>query len=284
MGLIDYHTHNKLCNHATGSLEDYVKDALVKNMAEIGFSDHFPYDILPKDPLFPFQKLIEKYAMSYKKFPKYIRNAKILQKKYEDSIKIKISTEIDYMDGKLKYYKKYLEPFMDDFDYLLGSVHFLQWDELKRWVVTMKGARKKIELYGEEKICLEYYDIIQKMVNTGFFDVVGHLDTIKVPKKVNYNKKSWQKLLDLLDSIKNHGMAVEINTSGFWKGAGEQFPSDNIIKELIQRDISIVLGSDAHKPKYVGNKFEEMIVKIKKMGLTHFCSYTKRTKSLIEIS
>ena len=78
-------------------------------------------------------------------------------------------------------------------------------------------------------------------------------------------------------------MAIEINTSGIWKGAGELFPSDDIIKEIITRNIPITLGSDAHKPKQVAYKFKETTEKLKRMGLTHFCTFSKRVKSFVEI-
>ena len=38
----NYHTHNHLCNHAVGSVSDYVKKAVMLNMKEIGISDHNP--------------------------------------------------------------------------------------------------------------------------------------------------------------------------------------------------------------------------------------------------
>ena len=48
MRLWDYHTHTFLCNHATGTIEGYVKAAIDKNLVEIGISDHFPMNLLPE--------------------------------------------------------------------------------------------------------------------------------------------------------------------------------------------------------------------------------------------
>lgn len=39
----NYHTHTWRCNHATGSEQDYVEQALAAGMEELGFSDHSPY-------------------------------------------------------------------------------------------------------------------------------------------------------------------------------------------------------------------------------------------------
>ena len=42
----DWHTHNALCRHAVGSIEDYIKIAIEGGLNVIGISDHFPYEYL----------------------------------------------------------------------------------------------------------------------------------------------------------------------------------------------------------------------------------------------
>ena len=38
----NYHTHTKLCNHAVGMPEDYIKKAIELGFDELGMSDHAP--------------------------------------------------------------------------------------------------------------------------------------------------------------------------------------------------------------------------------------------------
>ncbi len=38
----NYHTHLKLCGHASGMSEDYVKFAIANKIKELGISDHGP--------------------------------------------------------------------------------------------------------------------------------------------------------------------------------------------------------------------------------------------------
>ena len=40
--LVDYHIHTKLCGHAIGEPEDYVREAVRRGLPEIGFADHMP--------------------------------------------------------------------------------------------------------------------------------------------------------------------------------------------------------------------------------------------------
>ena len=47
MKIMDYHTHNERCGHATGTIENYILEAIDKNLDEIGITDHFPVDVLP---------------------------------------------------------------------------------------------------------------------------------------------------------------------------------------------------------------------------------------------
>ena len=40
--LADYHIHTSFCNHANGTMKEYVKYAITAGLNEIGFSDHNP--------------------------------------------------------------------------------------------------------------------------------------------------------------------------------------------------------------------------------------------------
>ena len=286
MKLRDYHTHSRRCGHGLGEIEDYVKTAIVKNLKEIGISDHFPIGAVNKDP-----KLIETLkiaSMEVEEFPRYIKEIKGLKEKYKNKIDISISTEIAFYTpgGALSLQKEVLEPFMDDIDYILGGIHDVKWHESPEILLDPSLASEIFGKYGEDKIILEYLNKLIKLVDTTFFNVIAHFDYYRMmyrPNKPIYSQNIWQKLLDLLDKIKNKGMAIEINTSATRKNLSNQFPDDDIIKEIIQRKIPLLLGSDAHKPEDVGYMFEETLEKAKKWGLTHLCIYEKREQKLVKI-
>jgi len=286
MKLMDYHSHNRRCGHALGDIKDYVETAIDKNLQEIGISDHFPLGAIIDDP--QFNDRIKKASMEVKEFPHYIEEIKILREKYKNKIGIKISTEINFATpgNALTRQKKVLEPFMDDYDYLLAAIHDIKWHESPLIIMDPRQGSEALKTYGTEKINLEYLDKLRKLVETDFFDVIAHFDNQRVlfrPNTPNYSQKVWQILLTLLDKIKNKGMAIEINTSGTLKGIGSQFPSEKIVKEIIIRNIPMVLGSDAHRPGYIGHMFEEFVGKAKNWGLTHLCKYQKREQTLVKI-
>jgi len=286
MKLSDYHTHSRRCGHALGEIEDYVKVAIDKNLNEIGISDHFPLGAVFDDP--QITKLFKKASMEVEGFPKYIKEIKGLKEKYKDKISVRISTEVSfYTPGKaLSRQKEVLKPFIDDMDYIIGAVHNIKWHESPVIFMNPNEGSNILREYGEDKIILEYVNKLIKLVDTNFFDVIAHFDNYRIlypPNNPKYSQYVWQKLLNLLDKIKNKGMAIEINTSGFLKEIGSQYPDDEIIKEIIQRDIPLLTGSDAHRPDYVGYMFEEIIEKARKWGLSHLCTYEKREQKLIKI-
>jgi histidinol-phosphatase (PHP family) len=286
MKLMDYHSHNRRCGHAKGEIEDYVKIAIEKNLNEIGITDHFPLGAILDDP--QFIEIIKRASMEVEEFPHYINEIKRLKEKYKNKIKIRISTEINFATpGRaLTRQKKVLEPFMDDFDYLLGAIHDIKWHKSPIIIIDPREGSEALKKYGVEKINIEYINKLIQLVDTNFFDVIAHFDNQRVlmrPNNPNYSQNAWQKLLDLLDKIENKGMVIEINTSGILKDIGSQFPGDEIIKEIIERDIPLMLGSDAHRPKYIGYMFEEILEKAKKRGLSHLCAYEKREERLINL-
>jgi len=284
MKLRDYHTHNSRCGHALGEIEDYIKAAIDKNLKEIGISDHFPLGAVIDDP--QLTEFIEKASMEVEEFPGYIEEIKGLKEKYKDKICVRISTEINfYTPGRaLSLQKEILKPFMDDMDYIMGAIHDIKWHESP--VILIHEGSNSLREFGEDKIILEYVNKLIKLVDTNFFDVIAHFDNYRILFPLNnprYSQYIWQKILDLLDKIKNKGMAIEINTSGFLKEIGSQYPDDEIIKEIIQRNIPLLLGSDAHRPEYVGYMFEVIIEKARKWGLSHLGIYEKRELKLVKI-
>ena len=286
MKLMDYHSHNRRCGHALGEIEEYVKIAIKKDFMEIGITDHFPLEAIIDDP--QYEDIIKRASMAIKEFSNYIEEIKRLKDKYKDKIKVLISTEVNFATpGRaLTRQKEILEPYMDDFDYLLGAIHDIKWHDSPVIIMDPREGSEALITYGMEKINSEYINKLIKLVETDFFDVIAHFDNHRVlmrPVKPEYSEKTWQKLLNLLDKIKNREMAIEINTSGTLKGIDSQFPEDAIVKEAIQRDIPLTLGSDAHSPEYIGYMFGEFIEKAKKWGLTHLCTYEKREQTLVKI-
>jgi len=253
----DYHLHTKLCKHAVGEMYEYIESAIEKGIKEICFTDHIP---LPDG-------FDSKHRMQLKDMDIYLDWIESYKKKYKE-ISILAGVEADYIEG----YEDYLESFISKypFDLVIMSVHFVkQWPQ-GQWVFSCNLPDKSIK-----QIYNDYFEAVLKGINTGFFDIVGHLDLIK---KSNY--PVLQTNSDDIDKILNRvfekGMSIEVNTSGLHKPIKEIYPSFDILKKVIKKSIPISLASDSHSPEYVGYKFNDVIESLLDFEGVKLASYKKR--------
>ncbi len=283
--LWDYHVHTKLCNHARGNVEDYVKQAIKINLGEIGFSGHFPMNLLPEES--------HAFAMAINEFPGYLDECQQAKSKYKDKISVKIASEVDYTPSSFQGYKKLVSPYLEtmDLDYIIGSIHVIKIPETKTFAIDGPIANEKFKLFGEDRIFIAYYNTLIQMVKDGsdFYNIVGHMD---LPKKYGHflgeSEKIWEKIEILLDLIEEKEMVVEINHSGYYRPVGIQYPDDKIIRELVKKEIPIVLGSDSHYIKYLAYNFDKTLAKLKRMQFEekipiNLCKFSKREKTLIKL-
>lgn len=233
----DYHVHTSLCKHASGEMEEYVLAAIEKGLPEICFTDHIP---LPngEDP---------EHRMQKEEMETYLENIAILNRKYRE-ISVLAGIEADYVDGYETYLKEYFAGY--HFDMIIMSIHFIKHWQNEQWVFNFE--------YSETTIQSQYHDYFQAMIKgieTGLFDVVGHLDLIKRPgfPVLDTNHDDVEKVLD---AVKKNNMCIELNTSGLRKPISEIYPTQEIIKMAIKKEIPFTMASDAHKPEHVGYQFD----------------------------
>ncbi|MFX1377695.1 MAG: histidinol-phosphatase HisJ [Promethearchaeota archaeon] len=286
MVLEDWHTHNELCRHAVGSIEDYIKQAIKLNLDLIGISDHFPYEYLKNSSVLIEEVPYQEYAMKLSEVELYFSTIQKLKKKYDNDIQIRIAFEIDYFRSQEELLIKYLKKRVDLIDYILGSVHMLHG---KSRLFAFDDERF-LSMYKEYEnidiIYLEYYHNLQDMINSDKFefDILCHFD---LPKK--YNKRAINKDLVMNEAIKTLELAkkldltIEINTGGLRKQVKEQYPSFEIIERMYELDIPILLSSDAHHPDDLGYKFNKMLKLLRKIGYNQLAHFKKRKRSFIEI-
>ena len=260
---VDLHNHTILCNHAEGSVDEYVERAIELGIDEYGFSDHAPMNYDPKYRMDISQK---------HQYEKLILDAK---EKYKDKIKVLLAYEVDYIDGFI------LDEVVNaKVDYLIGSVHFLR-NKSDMWGFDNPefiGVYKSKDI---DSIWVEYFDAIKSMAKTGLFDIVGHFDLIKVFRFLP--KKDIRILAnDALKQIKKSGMVLEINPAGLRKPIGETYPSKQLLELAYEMNIDITFGSDAHEIEQVGFKYDEVVSLAKEIGYTKCITFDNREKIKID--
>jgi histidinol-phosphatase (PHP family) len=251
---VDLHNHTVLCNHAEGDLSLYIEQAIASGIDIYGVSDHAPMTFDPG------------YRMRFDEMDAYESMVKEMKEKYKGQIEILLAYEVDYLPGHMD--KRVLEA---DVDYLIGSAHFIDKWGFDNPEFIGRYAHEDIDLIWQE-----YFDLIRDMVRTGYFDIVGHLDLIKVFRFVP-KKEILEIAEEALLEIKKADMVLELNVAGYRKPCAEPYPSKALLQRAFDLGIPITFGSDAHEPGQVGLYRNEIEAFARSVGYTQ-CAYFKNRK------
>jgi len=255
---IDLHNHTTRCNHAKGSMESYIKRAIELGIDIYGFSEHAPMD---------FDSY---YRLKFEEMNNYSSDVLYLKEKYKDSIQILLGYEIDYLKGHMD--KRVLNTKVD---YMIGSIHFLG-----KWGFDHPDYVNEYKKRNIDYIWQEYFDNIEEMAKTSYFDIVGHLDLIKI---FNYMPKKDIRLIasPALKAIKRSNMVIELNSAGLRKPCKEIYPSSSLLEMAYELDIPITFSSDAHAIGQVGFKYDETKKLAQNIGYTKAVTFEQREATLI---
>ncbi len=258
--MIDLHTHTYLCEHASGTPEEYIIQAIKNGIKIFGFADHAP---MP-------EHLRQGISMPPEKVEKYIQMVKNLSLKYKSQIEIKTGFEVDFPLFDT-FDKKYLTD--RRIDYLIGSCHFL----FHEWPFDHPDHIEKFNLYGIDNVYTKYYESIEALISSRQFNILGHFDVVK---KFGHrpNKDFTEKIIQIAKLAAKTGIAVEINTAGLRKPVKEIYPSQEITKILFNANVPVTLGSDSHAPEQVGADFDRALEMIKKIGYHKIASFSKKKR------
>lgn len=249
----NYHTHNYRCNHADGSVSDYVLDAINAGFTEIGISDHMPH---------PGKDFASRSRMSYDDLKNYFNDINEAIRLYGDKISIKKSIECEYFKEYQWLYTELRE--MYKADYLILGVHFFPY----KGEMTYIG---KVDITPE--ILEDYIDYVIESMESGNFHYLAHPDLFGM-KYTNWDKHSEKASRRILEKAAELNIVLEINVNGLRKptitynnGERHQYPHKDFWSLANEYDVSIIIGIDAHNPSEM-NDLDMGIKFAKALGLT----------------
>lgn len=244
----DGHVHTRLCHHATGEMEDYVRAALEKGLTHLVFLEHFETGIA----------YFETTWLTEADFHLYRDEGLRLQRKYRDRIQVETGVEIGFNPARIEE----IQGFIHEWNWArVGlSYHYLpvagepHINMLSRKTVNID----RIAGYGPDLLLTGYYKGLLQAVQVIDADVVCHLDAgLRHAAKVTCQESHWQQIGEILDVMAVRDMALELNSSGLAL-RGEPFPCQRIVDMAGRRGLRMVLGSDAHSPEQVGRGFAQI--------------------------
>lgn len=253
--LLDYHVH--ALGHGTGKydfedLASFFENAREAGIKELGFAEHDVY-LSQLDAVC--------LAEVGRAFPE---------------VKWRLGLEVSYAPGREQEIAELCRSHF--LDYVVGSVH-----EIDGWMFDHPDYQAGYTAWDSDLLYETYFRLVAQAVNSGFFDVAGHLDLIKVFGCRPWRKKVEEIALPLLVLIARKGLVVEVNTSGLYKPVGEIYPSRELLMACFQKNIPVTLGSDAHRPEEVGRAQADALRLAREVGYTRVVGFRGRKNYFLAI-
>jgi len=242
----------------------FVEKAVELQFNHLGFSSHAPID-----------KQYD-FTLKEEKISEYLNEIEYYKKKYTQ-IKIFKGLECDYIPNMTKDFSYYNETF--DLDYIIGGVHLVRVPNSENiWFID--GPKREtydngIALFFNQNIkkavtC--FWEQTFEMIETQKFDIIAHLDKIKMHNQDRFFKEDEDWYVKLVEHaiclIIKKNLIVEINSRGIYRLRCKSFyPSDYILEKLAKAKVPMVISSDAHKAQELPLYYEEAKIKLQNFGI-----------------
>lgn len=251
-------------------MERYVEHAIQSGLTELGFSDHLFMYWLPADRRDP------ELGMAGWEHDFYVEDVERCRRRYAADIRIRLSTEADFIPGHEQQLERILRGY--DWDYVIGSVHFMS-----EWGFDDSRYRAEFERRDVDALYREYFELVGASAETGLFDTIGHSDLIK---KFGHRPSADQDVAyaRLAQRLARAGVCAEVNTGGLRKPVGEIYPHPDLLRAYHDAGVPVTFGSDAHAPGEVAADLAAACRLMRDAGYTEFVRYERRERKRIPLS
>ena len=240
----DFHIHSVFCD-GRDTPEEMVLAGIEKGLTRMGICAHSPLEFDGG------------YTLTEDRFPEFQAEIKRLKIKYKDRIELLCGIELDYFS----------EADTSGFDYVIGSVHYVEADGEYFAVdntrdIVKNGCEKH---FGGDWLALteRFFEIAADVADKTDCDIIGHFDLVSI-----YNidgelfdeddpryLAAWQAAADrLIES----GKPFEINTGGTARGHRKvPYPAPKMMEYIKSHGGRFILSSDAHATENIAYQFDK---------------------------
>ena len=261
----DFHIHTALSHDGSDTIKEYCDLAKSRNMKAIGFCEHVDLD--PRN-----------YVFGQHDYDQYRAEIEAARARFGDALLIRMGAEVGYVPRIESEIADYLNT--HQYDFVAGAVHEI--DDGASGVSEEFEAAETFARFEPMEAYHEYFETIDKMVVTGLFDVISHLDLIN-RYGAGYLKEplSWGRfygvLRRILEGAIKRQMAVEINTSGLRQAPQATYPPAEVLQ--LYKEIGgalVIIGSDAHSPDQLCAGVPAALKIARQLGLNPHTSFKDR--------
>jgi histidinol-phosphatase (PHP family) len=270
--LTDYHVHLRLddaeataAEHFTpANAERYREAASERGIAELGVSEH----------VYRFREALEVWqhpfwrAYAQDDLEGYCRFVR-------EETDLRLGIEADFVPGAEDRMASLLES--HDFDYVVGSVHFL-----RDASVDMEDYTVWSGAHSPEDVWRRYFQALGEAARSGLFDILAHPDLVKVwgrerPRPEGDLRRYYELALE---GIAESGIAIEVSTAGLRKRAQELYPAPAFLEMCLEAGAPVALSSDAHRPEDIGADYDAALELLDGLGVGELCVFERRARRL----
>ena len=286
--LTDYHLHlrpdgpdaSTAAYHTAANVARYREVAEDRGIAELGVSEH----------IYRFEQALEIWRhpfweqFAHDDLDEYCA----FVREHSD---LRLGIEADFVPGMEDRTASLLQA--RDFDYVVGSVHFLREGAVDMDDYSVWDSGRSVE-----EIWRRYFQTIGESAASGLFDVLAHPDLVKYwsrpappeassgaqranPRVPEGDLRRYYELA--MDGIAQSGIAVEVSTAGLRKPAGEIYPATAFLAMALEAGAPVALSSDAHRPEDVGADYERALELLEGLGVRELCVFEGRSRRLLPI-
>jgi histidinol-phosphatase (PHP family) len=273
--LSDYHLHLRADSleataercFTAANVERYREAANERGIAELGVSEH----------VYRFRQALEVWS-----HPLWQTFARDDIDEYcsfvREQTDLRLGIEADFIPGGEDRMANLLEA--RDFDYVVGSVHFLRDGAVDMDDYSVWGSGR-----SAEDIWRRYFDAIAETARCGLFDIIAHPDLVKYWGTADEGRRTPEGDLrryyePAVEGIAEAGVAVEVSTAGLRKPAGEIYPARSFLEMCVEAAVPVALSSDAHKPEDVGCDYDRALELLAEVGVRELSVFEGRVRRL----
>ncbi len=272
--LTDYHLHlrpDELDATPAGYFTDenvarYLSAAEAAGIEELGVSEH----------IHRFREALEIWRHPF--WEEQARDDLDGYCEFVRSTPLRLGIEADWIPGAEEKIESLLET--RDFDYVVGSVHFLgdravDHDGYDAW----EGKDGSLD---PDHVWRRYFEALADAARSGLFDILAHPDLVKVwgkgrPAPEGELRRFYE---PAVEAIAESGIAVEVSTAGLRKPVGELYPAPGFAELCVEAGAVFSLSSDAHVPEDVGAGYEQALEAMRSWGIEEICTFERRCRYL----
>ena len=274
---IDYHMHFEKGSYDEEWVEGFFEAAERRGIGEIGITEHshtFPEfrELYYEDLILDDSRVgrFQREWLGRNKFKytldEYFDFMARLRKRHAVKIGIEVCNFKDQekVQGILSGY---------DFDYVIGSVHFLE-----GWAYDSSEIKDEWEHRDLEGIYGQYAQAVEHLAESGLYDVLGHPFNIRLFGHIpTFDTAPF--LERAVSALQRAGMGIDVNTGTLYRyPIHEISPYPDFMRVAAAHRLPIITSSDAHLPEDCGRSIDEAVDYARSFGYREIMRFSHRER------